>query len=160
MARSFRDRFFTPPVARAMTSPLGIVLAGVGAAVALVAGLDPFVLAEPWRRYVQASLAAQARYERTVEATPDGPLKLRLADIGTRLQQGVSEVWQVASRGHDIDAGLKTLDVRSARAELQRLDQEPAGSHTAATRDALAAQLATAARLQAVSTDARDRLRT
>jgi hypothetical protein len=68
-------------------------------------------------------------------------------------------VWQVASRGHDIDAGLKTLDVRSARAELQRLDQEPAGSHTAATRDALAAQLATAARLQAVSTDARDRLR-
>ncbi len=190
MARSFRDRFFTPPVARAMTSPLGIVLAGVGAAVALVAGLgipaaigfaavawggrvaaavprgdhraeriDPFVLAEPWRRYVQASLAAQARYERTVEATPDGPLKLRLADIGTRLQQGVSEVWQVASRGHDIDAGLKTLDVRSARAELQRLDQEPAGSHTAATRDALAAQLATAARLQAVSTDARDRLR-
>ena len=39
MATSFRDRFFTPPVAKAMTSPLGIVLAGVGAAVGLVTGL-------------------------------------------------------------------------------------------------------------------------
>jgi hypothetical protein len=190
MARSFRDRFFTPRVARAMTSPLGIVLAGVGAAVGLATGLgipgaiglavvawggrvaaaiprgdrrstdiDPFALKEPWRRYVQGSLAAQARFQRTVEATPDGPLRLRLADIATRLERGVDDVWLVACRGNDIDAGLATLDVRETQAELARLDQEPAGSHTAATRDALAAQLATAARMQAVSTDARDRLR-
>jgi len=39
--RSFRDRFFTPPVARAMTSPLGILLAGVGAAVGIVVGGGP-----------------------------------------------------------------------------------------------------------------------
>jgi hypothetical protein len=190
MARSFRDRFFTPPVARAMTSPLGIVLAGVGAGIGLVTGLgipgaiglavvawggrvaaaiprgdkrsaeiDPFALKEPWRRYVQGSLGAQARFQRTVEATPDGPLRVRLADIGTRLERGIDEVWLVACRGNDIDAGLATLDVREAQTELARLDQEPAGSHTAATRDALAAQLATAARMQAVSTDARDRLR-
>jgi hypothetical protein len=190
MARSFRDRFFTPPVARAMTSPLGIVLAGVGAAVGLATGLgipgaiglaalawggrvaaavprgdkrstriDPFALSEPWRQYVQGSLAAQARFQRTVDATPDGPLRVRLTDIGTRLERGVDEVWLVASRGDDIDAGLATLDVREAQAELARLDHEPAGSHTAATRDALAAQVATAARMQAVSTDARDRLR-
>jgi hypothetical protein len=190
MARSLRDRFFTPPVARAMTSPLGIVLAGAGAAVGVATGLgvvgaiglgalawggrvvaaiprgdkhstriDPFALSEPWRGYVQGSLAAQARFERTVEATPKGPLRIHLADIGTRLEQGVEEVWLVASRGDDIDGGLATLDVRQAQAELARLDHEPAGSHTAATRDALAAQVATAARMQAVSTDARDRLR-
>jgi hypothetical protein len=104
-------------------------------------------------------LAAQARFDRTVEATPKGPLRVHLADIGTRLEQGVEEVWLVASRGDDIDGGLATLDVRQAQADLARLDQEPAGSHTAATRDALAAQVATAARMQAVSTDARDRLR-
>jgi hypothetical protein len=187
---AFRDRFFTPPVAKAMTSPLGIVLAGVGAAIGLVTGLgipgaiglavvgwggrvaaaiprgekratriDPFVLQEPWRRYVQSSLSAQARFDRTVDGTPDGPLKARLADIGTRLEQGVDEVWQVACRGNDMDRGLKTLDVRGAQAELDRLDKEPPGSHTAATREALAAQLATAARMQAISTDARDRLR-
>ena len=65
----------------------------------------------------------------------------------------------MACRGDDMDRGLKTLDVRGAQAELDRLDKEPTGSHTAATREALVAQLATAARMQAVSTDARDRLR-
>ena len=40
MARlSFRDRFFTPPVARAIMSPLGILLAGVGTAGAVLGGL-------------------------------------------------------------------------------------------------------------------------
>ena len=37
--RSFRDRFFTPPVARAITSPSGILLAGAGASAAILAGL-------------------------------------------------------------------------------------------------------------------------
>jgi hypothetical protein len=35
--RSFRDRFFTPPVGRAITSPSGIVAFGVGAAAAVLA---------------------------------------------------------------------------------------------------------------------------
>ena len=36
-ARSFRDRFFTPPVARALTSPSGILAAGAGAAIGILA---------------------------------------------------------------------------------------------------------------------------
>lgn len=36
-AQSFRDRFFTPKVARALTSPTGILAAGAGAAVGIVA---------------------------------------------------------------------------------------------------------------------------
>ena len=36
---SFRDRFFTPKVAKAIMSPLGIVLAGAGAAAGIVVGL-------------------------------------------------------------------------------------------------------------------------
>ena len=39
---SLRDRFFTPPVARAISSPSGILLAGAGASVAILAGL-PFL---------------------------------------------------------------------------------------------------------------------
>jgi hypothetical protein len=35
--RSFRDRFFTPPVGRAITSPSGILAFGVGAAAAVLA---------------------------------------------------------------------------------------------------------------------------
>src|SRR6185503_11886082 len=37
--RSFRDRFLTPPVARAITSPTGILLAGAGASAAILVGL-------------------------------------------------------------------------------------------------------------------------
>ena len=56
-------------------------------------------------------------------------------------------------------AGSRRSTCAARQAELDRLDKEPAGSHTAATREALVAQLATAARMKAVSTDARDRLR-
>lgn len=37
--RSFRDRFFTPPVAHAITSPSGILLAGATAAAGILIGL-------------------------------------------------------------------------------------------------------------------------
>ncbi|NLV55466.1 MAG: hypothetical protein GXY13_07635, partial [Acidimicrobiales bacterium] len=36
-SRSFRDRFWSPPVARAVTAPGSILLAGAAAAVAVVA---------------------------------------------------------------------------------------------------------------------------
>jgi hypothetical protein len=39
MPLAFRDRFFTPKVARAITSPSGILLAGAGAAAAIVTGV-------------------------------------------------------------------------------------------------------------------------
>src|SRR6187401_2679625 len=42
--RSLRDRFFTPQVARAITSPSGILLAGAGAAVAIAAGAGAVVI--------------------------------------------------------------------------------------------------------------------
>lgn len=37
---SFRDRFFSPPVAKALTSPTAILAAGAGAAVGIVATID------------------------------------------------------------------------------------------------------------------------
>lgn len=62
MARpTLRDRFFTRPVARAVTSPSAIVLAGAGAAVGIVAGL-PLVVA--------AGLGAAAYAVRVAVAIP------------------------------------------------------------------------------------------
>jgi hypothetical protein len=190
MATSFRDRFLTPPVARAIMSPLGILLAGAGTAVGIVAGLpvvaaagigaaawaarvvlavprakrperiDPFSVGEPWRAYVQGALSARARFERTVTATREGPLRQRLAEIDERLQHGVDEMWRIASRGDDIDHALGTIDVRQAQVELAALRQEGIQDASArATSDALEAQLATAERLHSVSRDARNRLR-
>jgi hypothetical protein len=189
MPSSFRDRFFTPQVARAMLSPLGLGLGAAGAAIGWLTGLgvpgavvlavaswggrvlaamprreraeriDPFTLSEPWRRYVQGSLSAQGRFQRAVEAAPEGPLRDHLADISRRLEHAIQEVWSVASAGDRIDAGLTPLDATGARAQLARLDNDPAGAETEATREALEARLATAERMQQVSTEARDRLR-
>ncbi len=122
--------------------------------------VDPFTLSEPWRRYVQGALAAQARFERTVGTARKGPLRDRLALIGTRLTDAVDEVWHIASGGHTIDRGLSTLDTRAARAHLAELESgDPLDVHRTATASALEAQLETASRMQQVSTDARSRLR-
>lgn len=155
MARlSFRDRFFTPPVARAMTSPLGIILFGGGAAIGIAAGLpvvaaivlgavlwagrvaiavprgekseriDPFVLSEPWRRHVQGAQSAKLRFDRTVADTRPGPMRDRLASLADRLQQGVVDCWRIASRGDDIDAALAHLSPAEARRELDDARQQ------------------------------------
>ena len=102
---SFRDRFFTPQVARAITAPTGILLGGAVAAATIVAGvplvaalplgviawagkvlwsvprgkrrerIDPFTLQEPWRRYVQEALQARNRFDEAVGRTRPGPLR-------------------------------------------------------------------------------------
>jgi hypothetical protein len=157
MALRFRDRFFTPPVARAMTSPLGIVLAGAGTALGIVVGLpvlaaagvgaaawagrvalavprgakgpriDPFALQEPWRQFVQEAQQAKARFDRAVGGTRPGPLRDRLAELGDRIEVGVHECWRVASRGDDIDAALASIDVTGAQRELSQLHQAGRG---------------------------------
>src|SRR5687768_16491380 len=99
MARlSLRDRFFTPPVARAITSPSGILALGAGAGIGILTGggvlaaaifglaaiagrvslaiprtpkaerIDPFTLSEPWRHYVQDALQAHNRFTEAVNS--------------------------------------------------------------------------------------------
>jgi hypothetical protein len=185
----FRDRFFTPKVARAMMSPLGIVLAGAGAAVGLATGLPvvaaagmgvaawaarvglalpkgpppvrvaPAQLSMPWQGFVKEALDSKARFDRAVVGTPPGPLHDRLAEIGGRLQDGVETCWRIARRGHDIDGALRSLDTSSAQRELAELRRAPATTTSARTIESLEAQVASAQRLAAVSGDARDRLR-
>ncbi|MGH2684348.1 MAG: hypothetical protein ACRDJP_02645, partial [Actinomycetota bacterium] len=188
MARmSFRDRFFTPPVARALTSPAGILLAGAGASVAIVAGLpiaaaagigalawlgrvalaiprpvkgeriDPFALGEPWRHFVQDALQAQARYNRAVSSARAGPLRERLVEIGGRIDDGVDECWRIAKRGDDLDEALHHLDGRQAAKELALAERDP--TTLPGTLEALQAQVESAQRLDRTAVDARDRLR-
>jgi hypothetical protein len=149
----FRDRFFTPKVARAMLSPSGIVLAGGAAAVAIVAGggllavpaavvawgarvfaaipknartarIDPFVLSEPWRSYVMGAQGSKLRFDRIVGGTKDGPIKERLVGLSDRLDSGIEDCWRVASRGDEIDDALKHLSTAEAQLELSRLQQQ------------------------------------
>lgn len=149
--RSFRDRFLTPQVARAIMSPLGIVLFGAGTAGAILAGVpivgaaaigvgvwagrvlaavprderrqkvQPSSLAEPWRAYVVSAQQAKARFDRVVADMGAGPLRERLAELAGRLDDGVGESWQIARRGNEITAALAKLDTIGAQAELAQL---------------------------------------
>ncbi len=189
---SFRDRFFTPRVARAILSPSGILLAGAAAAATILVGggllavpvaaaawgarvaaampknkrgpdVDPFALSMPWRDYVQGAQSAKLRFDRTVKGTAPGPIRDRLADLSTRLDEGITDCWRIAKRGDDIDAALKNLSTAEAQYELNHLrlalqGRTPSDAQRSTLRS-LEAQLESAARMQAVARDADERLR-
>lgn len=149
MARlSLRDRFFSPPVARAITSPSGILALGVGAGLGILSGggllaavavaavayagrvglaiprtpqeqrIDPFTLSEPWRHYVQDALEAHTRFREAVRGGRPGPTQDRLRQIDDRVETGVREVWRIARRGHDLVDARRRLDPDSIRREI------------------------------------------
>jgi hypothetical protein len=186
--RSFRDRFFTPKVARAIMSPGGIVLAGAGAAVAILAGAplvlaagvgalawggrvlaavgtnpatpQPQALSEPWRGYAENAQDAKRRFDQVVDSVAAGPLRDRLSDLSARLDEGIDESWRIAKRGHEIVAALGQIDTSAATAELAELESDSeAGGPQAATIESLRAQLAAADRLSSLAQQSRDRLR-
>ncbi len=149
--RRFRDRFFTPPVARAMTSPGGILLAGAGASVAIVAGapvavaaavgaaawavrvavavprnptrerIDPFSLSEPWRTFVREAQQAKAGFDDAVRGTDAGPLRERLGEIGDRIAEGVDESWRIARAGEALADARARIDVPDISRQLHEI---------------------------------------
>ncbi|MDP1821284.1 MAG: hypothetical protein Q8K58_15500 [Acidimicrobiales bacterium] len=145
---SFRDRFFTPPVARAITSPSGILAlgAGAGAGILLTGGpigaialgllawaarvgvavprnrterIDPFTLSEPWRHYMRDAMQAHQRFQEAVHDARPGPTRERLAEIDARVQTGVQEVWRIARRGHDLVDAHRRVDPEAVRREME-----------------------------------------
>lgn len=152
MARlSLRDRFLTPPVARAITSPLGILLAGGGAALGIVLGggiplaiglgaaayagrvavaiprgpksenINPFALDDPWRGFAQDALSARDQFRHAVRDAPSGPLRDRLGEIADRVQDALEECWRVARRGQQLADARRRIDTGQAERELYEL---------------------------------------
>jgi hypothetical protein len=189
MPLSFRDRFFTPQVARGLMSPLGILLAGVGTAVGIVAGLpvaaaagigalayagrvaltvprgpvsdriDPYSLSVPWRDFVQSAVSSKERFKRAVNRTEPGPLRDRLTSVADRVADGTAECWRIARHGDELDEALSQHDVDAVRRERPEIATLGDTAHKAHTIEALDAQIASADRLARVASDARDRLR-
>lgn len=153
MAVTFRDRFLQPRVARAIMSPSGILLAGAGTALGIVAGLgpaallvgivawagrvavaiprrpagdriDPFRVGEPWRRFVQDALGAKRRFDDVVKRSRPGPIHDRLVSIGERIDDGVHEAWRIANQGDELDAGLKQLDAQQIQRDLTQVYED------------------------------------
>jgi hypothetical protein len=187
MARtSFRDRFLTPPVARAIMSPLGILLFGAatagailaGAPVAIAAGvgvaawggrvlaavprnpktdrIEPFSLSDPWRSYVIGARDAKQRFDRVVADMPHGPLRARLHDVGIRLEDGVAESWRIASRGHDISQAIDRLETEAAYVELAQVRQAAGDNPSPSTQQTIASLEAQVATAHRMQTVADD----
>jgi hypothetical protein len=176
----------------AVMAPSAIVLAGVGAAAAILGGLpalavvgvgglaylarvamllprrargeriDTMTIADPWRAYVNEALDAQRRYRKAVAAASEGPMRDRLVEIGSRIDDGVSECWRVGRRGDALVDAIGNLDAPSAYRDLEAAKREagrdPSDAQRA-TMKALQAQLDSADRLTAVARDAQEKLR-
>lgn len=185
---SFRDRFFTPGVARAITSPSAILAAGVGAAAGVLIGgplpavllgagavavrvlaavprnprrpgIDPRRLEEPWRTFVVDVLDADQRFEQALAQVRPGPLRERLGEVGRRLDDAVDEAWKTAMAGSNLARGRRAIDSERIAAELRVAREAPVTERSAATIEALQAQLASAERLDHTISDVYDRLR-
>jgi hypothetical protein len=188
---SVRDRFFTPATAKAILSwrllagaaVVAIVgLIGAPWALAAVAGVaayagsvfiampkappvvhvDPFALGEPWRQIVQGAQSAGRKLRTTVDGAADGPVKQQLVEIAQQVEHGLTEVWQVARRGNEIDGTVRHLDPTGLRSKLTTLDQRAQSDPSPETTAAIASvrrQLETADRLIAQSNDIATKLR-
>lgn len=154
MLERLPERARTPAVARAVTSPSAVLLAGAGTSLAILGGLplaaaavvgvlawgarvamavprgpreeriDPFTVGEPWRHFVADALQARAKFEQVVERSRSGPLRDRLQALGERLDHGVRECWRIARQGDGLHAALAHLDVAQVRRELAEVEDE------------------------------------
>lgn len=186
---SFRDRFLTPKVARAITSPSAIVATGAGVAVGVLIGLNPIgavvlglgaftarvlaavprapkrpgvnprTLEDPWRTVMQEILDASRRFDTALGGVRPGPLRDRLGQIGDRLETAVDEAWRIASAGQALSAGRRQIDGGRIVAELHAAQNAPKTERSDQTIAAIQAQLASAERLDRTINDTYDQLR-
>ena len=195
MIERLPERVRTPAVARAATSPSAVLLAGVGMSAAVLSGLpvaaaavvgalawgarvalavprrrrgeriDPRALREPWRHLVRDAVRARDRFAVAVDRVRPGPLHDRLAQVGLRVDQALTECWRIARQGDALEGALRQLDSDGIRAELAEIQADKAGAEGQArasldrAEQAVRSQLASVQRIQRVAEDARSRLR-
>ena len=186
---SFRDRFLTPKVARAITSPSAILATGAGAAAGILAfgnpvgaialglgafavrvlaavprnddrpGVDLRRLKDPWHTLMREILDARRRFDRAASSVRPGPLKDRLGEVGERLGTAVQEAWKTALAGQALSDARAQIDGGRIHAELAAARNAPETVRSGQTIAAIEAQLAAAERMDVTIADAYDRLR-
>ena len=161
------ERFRTPQVARAMTSPSAILLTGIGAAAVIasnlplvlapIAGIAAYVarvgvalprtkpddeitphsLREPWRTFTRDALQAKRRFDDTWKRTPHGPLKDRLGMLGQRIGDGVEECWQIARHADSLEEAQHAMRANEIESELQTVRHDIAQANNDGDREML-----------------------
>ncbi len=145
-------------MARAITSPGAILLAGAGASAAILAGvplaaaaivgglvwagrvamavprkptrvaINPALVQEPWRSLVRQAQRAESRFDQVLATTAPGPLKARLVEVDTRVAVGVDECWRIAQRGNELSAAVADLGVDGLQRQLAQAKADAARS--------------------------------
>jgi len=143
-------------MARAITAPGTILLAGAGASAAILAGVplaaaavvggllwagrvalavprkarraeaNPALVQEPWRSLVRQAQRAESRFDQVLSTTAPGPLKNRLVEVDARVAVGVDECWRIAQRGDELSAAVADLDIPDLLAQLDRAEAQAA----------------------------------
>jgi hypothetical protein len=108
---------------------------------------------------VEEALDARSRYAQALRDVRPGPLRDRLTAVGDRLDAAVDQAWAVAGAGNTLSAGRARIDTAGAQAELAAIEAGPRTPRSQQTAEAVRAQLAAAARLDATIADTYDRLR-
>jgi len=147
-----RDHLRSRRVANAMVSPLGLAAGGGAAAVSVLAGLpvaaaagigvaawatrvavaiprrqrkpeiDPFTVGEPWRGFVLDARRARRRYHEALGSLSPGPLRDRLGEVGTRIDDATGEVWDIARAGHGLSGARRHIDTLALGRQLEALE--------------------------------------
>lgn len=116
-------------------------------------------LRDPWRWYVKEALDSEERFSRAVQGANAGPLRERLATIGTRLRDGVRECWRIANRGQELEDALRELvPADQVEERIRSLRAGPPSATTDGLVDALRGQAESWRRIAATAADARNRL--
>jgi hypothetical protein len=186
--RSFRDRFLTPPVARAIMSPSGILLAGAGASAAILVGLPIAAIvgvgAMAWAARVAVAIpkdstgsehidpfALQDPWRTFVRSAQQARRKFDEAVHGARGGPMRERLTEIGGRLDDAVAecwrvarqGQALADARStldtAGVQRELASLDRSSPSHSKTAEALQAQIASAQRLETTINDARDRLR-
>ena len=186
--RSFRDRFLTPPVARAITSPSGILVAGVGASAAILVGLPIAAIvsvgAAAWAARVAVAIPRDSTDSQHVDAfalkdpwrsfvrnAQQARRKFDEAVRGAHRGPMRERLTEIGGRLDDaVDEcwrvarqGQALADARSmldtADAQRELASLDQTSPSQGKTAEALQAQIASAQRLETTINDARDRLR-
>lgn len=150
---AFRNRFFTPQVARAIMSPSGIAIAGVGTALGVATGLpvigaaligagawaarvgvsiprgpvkeriDRRTVSGSWQQFVDEAQDAKRRFETATDRTSEGPVKDRLVGVGAQIDRFVDRSYRVAQSGQQLTEARSYIDVRGIVSELAEVQK-------------------------------------
>ncbi|MBK6855332.1 MAG: hypothetical protein IPG97_01880 [Microthrixaceae bacterium] len=115
----------------------------------------------PWRFHDEVSRAIDAsrRWQAVVAHLADGPLRLRLVELGELVTAGVVEVHSTARRIGEVEAVLSTLDPDGATAAYKAARRQASAGDVPVEMEALSARFASVQRLLNLVADTEERLR-